>query len=412
MKYPDRLIATRYILPLLLLAAVLLGSGIGCSSARRGVETPVKLGVILPLSGENAEYGREILAGMECAKTYLLQEFGSDTALPELVIRDDAGKAALAKAAMRKLDDADCAAVLVGYTSDEALAVKEEAARLRLPTLTPAGTNDEITARNPYMFRANFSDAQQGRALAYYAFFRKRCRRMAVLLNLDENAVYSRDLGRQTAQAFVNYGGMLTHYGSYQEGDRDFSAELKKLIATGPDVIFIPAYPATAGRIAKQARALGFGGLLLGGDGWNGSEFLRNCGPAVAPAVFASPFSVAGRGAVCRRFVELFRQRYHREPTANAALGFDSVLLAFIAVRNTVNSDEVLAQVPLIRSFEGAAGNLAMLPDGRVRRNVIMHEVVLDENNQPVFRAQEVLTPGTVEGDEPPVKEESNGIFD
>ncbi len=393
-------------------AAGLLLAAAGCETSNRTKDDALKIGVVLPLSGENAAYGKDVLNGIECANSYLRQISPPGSKLPELIVVDDRSKGSEAAKSMQKLHDAGVAAALVGYSSEEALAVKSEAARLRLPVMTPAGSNDKITERNPYMFRTNFSDRQQAKSLAYYAYFGRRCRRMAALLNLDENAVYARDLGRQVAQSFVDYGGQQVFFGGFRESQTDFKGLLEEVANATPDVVMVPAYPAAAGRIVKQLREAGYGGLILGSDSWSGDVFLKECGPDAAPAVFSVPFAPGGPGREERNFCELYYNMYQREPNDNAALGYDALMLTYHATRDTVNSDEVLARFRQLRSFRGASGDLAVLPDGDVRRTVVMLQVVPDGKGGMQFKLERRIPADRLEREEEPVKKRAgNGIF-
>lgn len=391
--------------------AGLLLAAAGCMS-NRSKEDALKIGVVLPLSGENAVYGKEILNGIECANAHLRDTSPTGAKLPELIIVDDRGRSADAAKAMAKLYEQGVAAVLVGYTSEEALAVKSEALRLQLPVMTPAGSNDKITERNPYMFRTNFSDRQQARALAYYAFYPRGCRRMASLLNLDENAIYARDLGRQTAQAFVDCGGALVFSGGFRENQTDFRPLLREVLSGTPDVVFVPAFPETAGRIIRQLRELGYHGLILGGDSWSGEKLLQECGPDAAPASFTVPFAPGGEGKEEKAFNELFRLMYRKEPTNNAALGYDAMLLTYHATRDTEYPEEVLARFRLLRSFRGATGELSVLPEGDVRRTVVIQQVVSDGKDGMKVRTERRISPDRIDPEAEPVdKKVGNGLF-
>ena len=110
----------RFLLPALLLICGLIA---GCQSGRSLDEAP-KIGVVLPLSGTYAQYGKEILNGIQVARAEMAVR-NVNGFLPELLIYDDFGDGRKAQEIVRKLAAENVAAVLVGYTSHEALAVKD-----------------------------------------------------------------------------------------------------------------------------------------------------------------------------------------------------------------------------------------------------------------------------------------------
>ena len=70
----------------------------------------------------------------------------------------------------------------------------------------------------------------------------------------------------------MQQGGEIVASETYQKGDPDFSAQLTRIRASEPDVIFIPGYYTDVGNIAIQARKLGIKVPLLGGDGWDSEK--------------------------------------------------------------------------------------------------------------------------------------------
>ena len=357
----------RFLLPALLLICGLIA---GCQSGRSLDEAP-KIGVVLPLSGTYAQYGKEILNGIQVARAEMAVR-NVNGFLPELLIYDDFGDGRKAQEIVRNLAQENIAAVLLGYTSLEALAVKDDARTLQIPVVTPAGSNDRITQDNPYVFRCNFSDSQQARALAHYAYYERGCRRLGVLFNLDEESVYARDLGRQTGQYFSDLGGFLCARGGFRESEADFSRVSREILAKEPDVVMVPAYPKCAGRIVKSLRENGFRGLIIGGDSWNGAEFLEHCGPNPGPAAFSSVYCEETAGETGKAFREAYRKRFDAEPTSNAALGYDAMRLITMAVSGTETSEDVIARMGRIRGFLGATGEITMRTDGSVLRPIHM----------------------------------------
>ena len=364
----------------------------GCLSADRDPNAPAKIGVILPLTGEYGEYGQRILRGIRCGRVALERQPGASL-LPELLVGDSRGLPDDVRSAALQMIGQGAAILLVGYTSREALAVKSIAQEYEIPVITPGGSSDRITENNPYMFRASFSDRQQARAAASYARHTRRFERMAVMLNLDENAVYSRDLGRQTAQAFADFGGTVVSAVGFRETDKDFSGPVKMLLKEQPDVVFVPAYPACAGKIVKALRDAGFKGLALGGDGWYGDDFLAHCGPQVGDAAFSSVYAPDAPAIRGNGFRQLYAELHQTSPTVHEALGFDSLLLAATVTRGTANSGEVLEKFSRMREFDGALGRVLMKNNGELSRPTCITRVVRSPEGKLKFKFETIIRP-------------------
>lgn len=369
----------------------------GCMSLDRNPEEPAKIGVILPLTGENGLYGKRIWDGIQCGRIALEKQPGA-TLLPELLIGDSRGLPADIRSAALSMIAQGAAILIVGYNSSEALAIKTLAAEYQIPVITPNGSNDRITENNPYMFRATFSDLQQARAAADYAFYKRRMRRMAVMLNLEENAVYSRDLGRQTAQAFADLGGQVTAAVGFRETDKDFSAPAKQLMKEPPDVIFVPAYAVCAGKIVRALRQAGFRGLILGGDGWQAEAFLAHCGDP-GDAAFTTAYAPDEPRIRENLFRKLFEERFKRTPSAHEMLGYDALLLAAMTTRGTANSAEVLEKFEQLRQFQGGAGGVFLKKDGEISRPIAVCRVLFPKPAGPAKFSYELTIPADREVD-------------
>ncbi len=366
----------------------------GCAAAdKHPAENNVpKIGVILPLSGQYAEYGKQILAGIKCAEEELSKE-AFTSVMPELVIRDDAGKPSQAVRAMAELEKTGVMLVLAGYTSQEALALKSQAALLELPVLTPAGSNDQITERSKYMFRTNFSDRRQAQALAYYGYFNAGKRRMAYLINLDENAVYARDLGRQVAQAFSDFGGAIVTSAGFRDSDRDFRPMIKEILPSSPDIIFVPAYSEVAGNMVSQLREMGFKGVILGSDSWYGNDFLRKCGKEPAPAYFAASYVPETSFPVQQQFVRLFKNKYSCEPGVNEALGYDAMRIAFFGIQGCEDREDVQKRLARGYHMDTTAGVSYFDTSGNAFRPVFINEVKKADDGRIYLGRAMTVTP-------------------
>ena len=393
---------------LFVLCGLLLAGLTGCQT---GGDPAPRIGVVLPLSGPYAAYGRQILDGIEFARQTVQKTRTPGDPIPELVVLDDAGDGAKALQAFRKLADQHVIAALVGFSSAEVLAVRNEAAKREIPVITPTGSHDGITRDNDFLFRATFNDSFQAKALARYARVNARCSRMAVMLNLDENAVYARDLGRQTIQDFVDMGGTDCGSAGFRESDDDFRPAVTELLRGEPDVVMVPAYPACAGKIIATLRDCGFRGLILGSDSWWGDDLLRYCGMNAAPAVFPStiPADMSGNMAA---FKKRIMAAGYGEPTDNTVLGYDALLLLIPAIDDSDSSDEIVRRLGRIRALPGACDHLYLKENGDMIRPVYINEIASPApGSMPGFRLRRVIPANRLERIRQPEEKRKNLLW-
>ena len=361
-------------------AAAVLGAG--CWSAPDTGR--LRVGAILPLSGDYAPAGRRMLAGIQAAVDELNARGGIADQPVELEVADMKSRPELAPELLRDLDRRRVRAVLAGYSSNDVQNLKSAANELELPVLLPAASLDELTERTPLVSRCSFSDTQQSKALAYYARFEKRFNRMGVLINLDENAVYARDIGRKTAQEFVEYGGQVVKMAGIHDSDTDFRPALKRLIEADAEVIVAPAGPVAAARLVEQARELGFRGLLLGSDTWNEPEFFKALGSSFGECVFPAQYAPEMTTPVQLRLAGLLKKE-PGELTDAEVQGFDAMQILAVALASGETGTDLSEAIRRVRRFPVTVGEVTMRDDGNAERRIFL-QLLESREGKPTAR--------------------------
>jgi branched-chain amino acid transport system substrate-binding protein len=114
--------------------------------------------------------------------------------------------------------------------------------------------------------------------------------------------------------------------------------------------------------VARQARELGLGATLLGGDGFEAPQLLEIGGDALEGTYYSTHFSAENRDPASRGFVAAFRARYGAAPNGLSALTYDAVRLVADALARAGTTDRGALRQALAatRGFPGATGRLTM----------------------------------------------------
>jgi len=302
-------------------------------------EDPIRIGVFLPLTGQNAFGGQLELEGVQLAHQEYPEALGRTIEL--FVVDNRSDRVEAANAVTRLIEHYNVHAIIGTYGSSLAMAGGEIAERHGIPVMGTSCTNPLVTYGNEYYFRACFIDTFQGAGAANYAFKSLGLRRAAILTDIAND--YSVGLSSFFRQNFERLGGEIVSEMRYQSGDLDFTAQLTEIIAREPEIVFIPAYFAEGAIIMKQARELGATFLFMGGDAMDNPNVVEIGGEAVEGfmfTTFAYDPNMPDLNPVAQRFTELWRAAYpDREPNANAALGYDSYVLILDAIRRAGSSE-------------------------------------------------------------------------
>ena len=75
---------------------------------------------------------------------------------------------------------------------------------------------------------------------------------------------------------FEARSGQVVAFETYASGEKDLSAQWKKIAEAAPDVVFLPSYYGEVAEQLKQARAAGVKAPFLGSDNWGNPELLKS----------------------------------------------------------------------------------------------------------------------------------------
>ncbi|MDR3135563.1 MAG: ABC transporter substrate-binding protein, partial [Deltaproteobacteria bacterium] len=239
-------------------------------------QAQIKIGVYLPLTGQNAFGGQLELDGVNLAAKAFPEVLGQKV---ELVVIDNKSDKVEAANAVRRLIESDKVVAIIGtYGSSLALAGGEVAEVSKIPVVGTSCTNPLVTEGKTYYFRACFIDPYQGAGAAAYAFTNLSAKKAALLTDVSND--YAVGLSAFFKRSFTELGGEIVAELKYNSGDQDFTAQLTEIISKAPDVMFMPAYFAEGGIIMKQAREQGAKFQLMGGDAMDNPETVSIAGDA------------------------------------------------------------------------------------------------------------------------------------
>ena len=122
-------------------------------------QEPIKIGLILPMTGPFASTGRQIEAA---ARLYMLQK--GDTVggrKIQLIVKDDTGVADVTKRIAQELIVNDKVTALAGFgLTPLALATAPLATQAKVPMVVMAAATSIITEQSPFIVRSSFTAAQ------------------------------------------------------------------------------------------------------------------------------------------------------------------------------------------------------------------------------------------------------------
>lgn len=345
----------------------------------------IKIGAIVELTGSIPAVGASSRNAAEMAVKQVNEQGGilvNGQKMPvKLIVVDNAAQADQSAAAAQKLITSDKVVAIVGPNASlGAIPASEVAEAAKTVLITPWSTNPKATLDaqtgqpKHYVFRACFTDPFEGKVLSRFAYDQMKYRRAAVLYDVGSEAPTSQAL--LFKQDFEKRGGKIVAFETYSTNDKDFSAQLTKIKASNPDVIFLPAYYNDVPLVAQQAKRLGITTPLLGSDAWSSPELIKLSNGAVEGYYFANHYSPDAKTPATMKFVADYQQLYGQKPDDVAALTYDAFQVLFQAIAEAGNLDRQAIRDSIVNmpELEGVTGKIKYNPNSGdpVKSAVIM----------------------------------------
>ncbi len=365
---------------------MVLATGISAfSCGGGGNKNEILVGEFSSLTGTTATFGQSTDHGLRLAVEETNKAGGVLGKQINLMVEDDQSKPEEAATAVTKLITRDNVKAVVGeVASSRSLAAAPICQDNKIPMISPASTNPEVTRKGDYIFRVCYIDPFQGEVLAKFAFNSLGLKKVAILKDVKND--YSIGLAQFFEEAFTKLGDTIVASQAYSEGDSDFKAQLTALKAASPEAVFVPGYYTEAALIVKQGRELNMNIPFIGGDGWDSSKLVEIGGDALNGAYFSTHYAADDTSAIVRDFNAKYESRFPGEiPDAMSALGYDAGLLLFDAMKRAGTTDGPALRDALAstKDFMGVTGRVTIDPERNARKSVVIIEI---KNGKPHYK--------------------------
>ncbi len=361
---------------------------ISCESDNK--ENIIVIGQFASLTGSEATFGQSQDKGIKMAVEEINKTGGVLGKQIEVVTEDNQGKNNETVSVVNKLINVNkVVAVLGEVASSRSKAAAPICQNAKIPMITPASTNPEVTKLGDYIFRVCFTDSFQAVVNAKFAINSMKVRRVALLI--DQKNAYSTGLAEAFKLTFSSLGGEIVAEQKYSAGDKDFKAQLTDIKAKNPEAIFIPGYYTDVNLIAIQARDAGITIPLFGGDGWESEKLVEGkARESLEGCYFSTHVSKEDQSPLVQEFLNKYRAKYNEEPDCYAFLGYDAAMILFDAIKraNSTEGAKIRDALAQTKDFKSVTGNITI----NEQRNAIKPCVIIQIKDGK-FKYKETINP-------------------
>ena len=159
-----------------------------------------------------------------------------------------------------------------------------------MPVLATSNTATGITAMGNFIFRDSL--LQSGVIPGTLAAVKAKFHPQKAALLYEATNEFSKSEADVFKAALQKLGIQLVATESYSKGDSDFRTQLSKLNARKPDIFVLSSLVGEAIPILQQAREIGITQPIVGGNGFNSPNVLKNAASAAEGLIVGSAWFI------------------------------------------------------------------------------------------------------------------------
>ena len=353
------------------------------SSTAESTGTPIHLGGIGPLTGDNAAYGIAVSNGAELAVNEINAAAGTEVFT--LDFQDDESDSEKAVNAFNTLLDGGMQILVGPVTSNPSISVAAECVSENIFMLTPSASSvDVVTAGEGNAFQMCFTDPNQGLTAADY--IADNSLGTAIGIIYDSSDAYSTGIYTAFAEEASARGLNVVATSTFtSDNNTDLSTQVQQCQQAGADLVFLPIYYQQASQVLIAANNIGYAPTFFGCDGMDGILGIDGFDTSLAnDLMLLCPFSAYGEDETTTTFVSAYEAAYGETPNQFAADAYDCVYAIYQCVEDgTITADmsasdmcDALKSAFTSMSFSGTTGeNQTWAADGTISKEPKVYQV-------------------------------------
>lgn len=322
-----------------------------------GQTKTMKIGFINHLTGDAAVYGQSMKKGTDLALDEINASWAKKGMKLEVVFEDDRLAAADAQTAFLKLAQSDKVPVVMGSgSSTVTLSLCPKAREAKVVLISSISTAPSLRKCGPYFFGMMASDDAAGVEWSHLA--KRLGHKEAAVMYINND--YGIGVKDAFVAAFKKAGGKILIEQGHEVGGTDFRAEVLKVKATNPKVVFIVSHVKEGSLILKQAKELGLQAQWIGDTALQTKEVPELAGAGAEGFIALSPGDKST--AVYKGFTEKFQKKFGSEPTIWADFAYDTTMVVAKALEAGATTGEALQKRirEVAKGYTGPSGPKAL----------------------------------------------------
>ena len=353
---------SKIIIGIIVLAVVVWGGVKLFGTKEEKTKETIKIGIILPLSGNASALGESAKNAAILAK----EQFKNTKNEYELIFEDDQADSKKTVSAFRKLVDVNKVRAVVTAFSGPGNAIAPIAQKEKIIHFSIGSADITIPKDKEYVFSHWLKPENE--AEIYVKEAKKQgLNKIAIIASNQEGLVARRDALLKTDSSIFLLKDTLV-----DQKEKDFRTTLLKAKKEGADALVFLTLPGQLTPSIKQSKDLGMNVPLTSVGSF---EHEKDAVSLLEGQWYVNPANPSDE------FTTKFKEKYGSLPLLGSGNFYDVVnilVLSFDGDKGKKNED-VIKSISMIKDFSGAMGNLSMDSEGAIDGNAVVKKVINGE---------------------------------
>jgi branched-chain amino acid transport system substrate-binding protein len=330
-------------------------------------ENKIKIGAILPLTGDASVAGINTKEGIDLAIEKVNKEIGNSGSKIEVIYEDTKGDPKLGVSAVNKLIGVDKVKYIIDNSiSSITLAVAPIVEKEKVILLATGASAPAITNAGQYVFRIWNSDILEGKVISQYVRDTLNIRNICILYAQS-------DFGIGLNNAFVDESKDKLNIKSFEiiPGNKDYNSVLSRVLNEKPDALYLVAYSEDIKTLITELKQLNYKGIIIGTSVMLDPSVQKIISENKFKLYFPSTVPNDTSSTLYSNFVKEYNDRFKKQPSALSDVGYDAVMLLNWAIKNNeYSSDIIIKKFNSKTLFKGASGDILFDENGDVNKPI------------------------------------------
>ena len=326
----------------------------------------INIGVIAPLTGEYASYGKSVKRGINLAYKSLSDKEKSKI---NIIYQDSKMDAKTGINALSSLINSKTKIVIGPFGSGIVLATSKLANKSKVTLISASATADKIEDAGEYIFRTVPKNKVQGSSASHFILNNLNIKEICIL---HETTDYGYSL-RDSFIATTKGKGKIKLIESYKRGDTDFRNQIIKIKNAKCKAVYFPGAYTENALILKQARELGLDMPFIGADGGFSDKLIEVAKESTKNSYFT--FMYVDENNEYQKFKKKLKKEYNVENDVFALYYYDLANMIFSKLDELSKQDNIPNYLINMKAYTGLTGKVKFNSKGEIEKGFGVYAV-------------------------------------